>query len=602
MRSSRSMHALVLVLTAAFASAAGAQLPDSAESQATGAHVQAPSAPDASNEADPGSSQAAPTQAGPAQTAQAKAVSNPAATPVSSTTDASASAHANSTDASPDITASADAEGSPGSESAVEAAKKAAPAVRTSDEAPSPPATPAASDAGDRGTDSSSQPIETGKAAVGSSRDRTPPHEPPAAAGGESNSDAEPAGPTAASKTKPTDEAKPTETLASTDAAPSKATAPDSAKTVQSPPSQAPGPSTETKAQTPQTSAVPVAVEPPAPPPHPELAVATGGGAFTQAYQQAVIAPFASRTGVNVTAAGSEVDSSDVVILDASELAHRCNAGELASLEIAALKPRAATPETDLQEDFLQGALKPCGIAALAWSNLFVYDPNSFEKRAPQSVSDVFDTRRFPGKRALPKDGRGLVEAILVADGVPADAVYRVLETSNGINRILKTLKRLGTNIIWYDQLSQAVALLRSGEAAIAFTSNGHAFTEQARSGPLGLIWDGQVLHASYFAIPKTASEPEHAKELIAFSANPTQLTGIVRQIPYGPMRRSAVAGAVGMRHMVTGQELGPFLPTAPDNMRTAVLFDPIWWEANGARMAGALRIARIGPPLPTRP
>jgi hypothetical protein len=67
-------------------------------------------------------------------------------------------------------------------------------------------------------------------------------------------------------------------------------------------------------------------------------------------------------------------------------------------------------------------------------------------------------------------------------------------------------------------------------------------------------------------------------------------------------MRRSALAVALGMRHAVTGQEIGPFLPTAPENMRSAVRFDPVWWEANGGRMEATLRIARKGPPIPTRP
>jgi putative spermidine/putrescine transport system substrate-binding protein len=143
---------------------------------------------------------------------------------------------------------------------------------------------------------------------------------------------------------------------------------------------------------------------------------------------------------------------------------------------------------------------------------------------------------------------------------------------------------------------------VRQGKATIAFTSNGHAFVEQARNGSLGVIWDGEVLHPSYFAIPRSVSNEALAKEFIAFASRPEQLVGLVRQIPYGPMRRSAIAGALGVRHAVTGQELGPFLPTAPENLRTAVRFNPAWWEANAERIETALRIVRQGPPLPQRP
>lgn len=335
-------------------------------------------------------------------------------------------------------------------------------------------------------------------------------------------------------------------------------------------------------------------------PSHPELAVVTGGGAFAQAYKQVVLEPFAAETGITISDASENGKSGDLLLLDGAELARRCSSGDLITLELPAISPTATGATA--QDDYLDGALKPCGIAALAWSNLFVYDPAKFEKRSPRTVADVFDTRRFPGKRALPRDGRGLVEALLISDGVSAGDVYGVLETSDGANRVLKKLKSLGADVIWYEHLSEAIDLVREGKAAFAFTSNGHAFTEQARGGPLGFIWDGQILHPSFFAIPKSTSEEASAKELLAFASRPEQLASLVRQIPYGPMRRSAIAGAVGMRHAVTGQGIERFLPTAPDNLRTAVRFDPVWWDANADRIETVMRIARQGPPLPARP
>ncbi len=366
---------------------------------------------------------------------------------------------------------------------------------------------------------------------------------------------------------------------------------PDAAKSAAT---ETPAPLTE--AATP----APAPVEP-SPPPKPKLAVAVGGGAFAQAYRQLVLDPFSSESGVEITETGDANATSDIVMLDAAELARRCGKGDLVKLEIAAFSPNAASPAS-ARDDFLDGALKPCGVASFAWSNLFVYDPAKFERRAPRSLEDVLDAKRYPGKRALPRDGRGLVEALLVADGVAPGDVYRVLETADGISRILKKMRALGSDVVWYDRVSEAIGLVRSNKATIAFTSNGHAFTGQARSGRLGLIWDGQVLHPSYFAISKSAGEPDQAMKLLALSSRPEKLAAIVREIPYGPMRRSALAVALGMRHAVTGQEIGPFLPTAPENMRSAVRFDPVWWEANGGRMEATLRIARKGPPVPTRP
>lgn len=618
MRPYRSLHALTLVLTAALASAAAAQSPDPAQSQTKDVPVQAPNATEGSPQPEAQTVQPEQTQASPAAAKPAHAepeVAEPtkseaAADPAPrSTTDSLAETpkptRTDSDDNDPAAAAArapGDAEGGPGAATAGESSPSPSPATQAAGEAPATPPAPAASSAEQSDAAAPSSAAVPDEAAKDPGRDTATQREPAAAGTNEITPDTKPEAAAATPAAKPADDA-PAEGPAATGAASTPAPIPDgSGQAAQSPPAAPSGAPDDAPANAPKAPAAAAVAAPSEPPAPPQIAVATGGGAFAQAYQHAVIEPFSAKTGLNVTEAGTDADSSDVVMLDALELTRRCGAGELVSLEIAELKPSAATSGADVQADFLQGALKPCGIAALAWSNLFVYEPKAFAKRAPQSVSDVFDTRRYPGKRALPKDGRGLLEAILVADGVAPDEVYTVLGTSDGTNRIVKTLKKLGANIVWYDKVSDAVALLRSGEATIAFTSNGHAFTEQARSGPLGLIWDGQVLHASYFAVPKSAKQPEHAKELIAFSANPTQLAGIARQIPYGPMRRSALAGAVGMRHAVTGQELGPYLPTASENMRTAVRFDPVWWEENSARMEAALRIVRVGPPLPTRP
>lgn len=623
MRPYRSLHALTLVLTAALASAAGAQSPDPAQSQTKDVPVQAPNATEGSPQPEAQTLQPEQTQASPAAAEPARAApeaaepdkSEAAADPAPlSTADSLAETpeptRTNADDNDPAAAAArapGDAEGGPAAATAGESSPQPSPATQAAGETPSTsPATaspaPGASSAEQSGAAAASSAAVPDEAAKDPGQDTATQRQPAAAGTNAATPDTKPEAAAATPAAKPADNG-PGEVPAATDAAAPPAPSSDgSGQAAQSPPAAPSGAPDDAPANAPKAPAAAAVAAPSEPPAPPQIAVATGGGAFAQAYQHAVIEPFSAKTGLNVTEAGTDADSSDVVMLDALELSRRCGAGELVSLEIAELKPSAATSGADVQADFLQGALKPCGIAALAWSNLFVYEPKAFAKRAPQSASDVFDTRRYPGKRALPKDGRGLLEAILVADGVAADEVYTVLGTSDGTNRIVKTLKKLGANIVWYDRISEAVALLRSGEASIAFTSNGHAFTEQARSGPLGLIWDGQVLHASYFAVPKSAKQPEHAKELIAFSANPTQLAGIARQIPYGPMRRSALAGAVGMRHAVTGQELGPYLPTASENMRTAVRFDPVWWEENSARMEAALRIVRVGPPLPTRP
>lgn len=379
---------------------------------------------------------------------------------------------------------------------------------------------------------------------------------------------------------------------------PAAAAAPDS-------PPQAPASAAAPAREMPDAASTAAPAAPPAAaiePPKPRLAVDSGSGAFASAYRSAVLQPFAKEAGIEVVAqTADDAASADVVVISRDELDRGCKSGALLSFATAEIMPTsAAAPEEDGALQRMRGAHSDCGIPWLSWSRVFVYDPTHFEKRAPSSIADMFNVKRFPGKRALPANGRGLFEMLLAADGVAADEIYVTLESLNGVQRAMRKLKSLSGNIVWYDRMGEAIGLIRDGKAEIAMTSNTHAFIERARSGPLEIVWDGQVLSADYLAIAKTARERDRALALVTFAGAPEQVAKIAAQLPYGPM--SSAALRLASHHAVTGQELAPFLPTAPANLQKAIRFDPEWWAVNGERLQDALKTEIHGPPPPSRP
>lgn len=358
------------------------------------------------------------------------------------------------------------------------------------------------------------------------------------------------------------------------------------------------GPAAIGTANEPQAE-TPAAVATAAPQAPPQLRVPLGTGAYAAAYEAAVLKPFTSATGIE--ASGPETTSGtgalDVVSVDAAALEQGCASGKLR--DVSALEGL-----TIPAEDLVEATAKRCGVATLAWSSIFVFDRDGFKSRAPRSLKDVFNAKMFPGKRALPRDGRGVLEAALIAEGVAPAEVYSRLATDDGMRQALDEVASLGSSIAWYDNADDAIELLRSGTASIALTSNSRAFFDTARRGPLEFIWDGQVYDVDYLALPAKGGNPAAAERFVAFAAAPQQLAAIARQIPYGPMRRSALP-LVG-RHAATGEKLDPFLPTSDENLATAVRFDPTWWRDNAANVASALKDAtmRTGgtpPPLPIR-
>lgn len=314
------------------------------------------------------------------------------------------------------------------------------------------------------------------------------------------------------------------------------------------------------------------------------MRVAAVQGAYGAAYSAAVLKPFSAATAIEVaTATGN--DALDVVAIDAATLERQCGSGELRELP-----PGLTNAAGGATPDFLDGGLQRCGAATFAWSSLFVADPAKFTKRQLRTIKDVFNTRAFPGKRALPRNARGVLEAALMADGVAPASVYERLATEAGMQQALAEISAIGGDIVWYDKPDEAIALIRSGKAAVALTSNTRAFLDAARRGPLDLIWDGQVYDVEYLAIPAKTANAGEAEKLIAFATSTDQLVAVARQIPYGPMRRSAVERS--RKHSVTGEDLTGYLPTEPANMATALRFNSAWWAANSERVAAAVAAA----------
>jgi putative spermidine/putrescine transport system substrate-binding protein len=333
------------------------------------------------------------------------------------------------------------------------------------------------------------------------------------------------------------------------------------------------------------------AAQAPASEPEPaKLKVAIWSGAYGAAQQEVVIKRFKTKRDIDVEviirSKGAPIDldggdrdvSLDAVEFSAAEVETGCSAGQL--LEIATgERAHDVTGSDAARADFMPGSLKPCGIGAFAWSHVMAIDRAAFKKDKPQTLADIFDVKRFPGKRALIKDPRFLLEAALMADGAMPGEVYGLLATAEGQNRALAKLAQIGKEIIWVDSSKAAIQALASGDAAVAQTFSGRAFFAVARGLPLDIIWDGQIYSMTYWAIPAKSTRQELAREFLRFATEPQQLAAIAQRFPYGPTRTSALA--LTKRHLTAGLDLDAFLPTAPENLSTALAHDEGWWRDN---------------------
>ncbi len=325
------------------------------------------------------------------------------------------------------------------------------------------------------------------------------------------------------------------------------------------------------------------------------LRIGTWGGAYEVAQQAALFKPFEQVSGIRIQTTdytgGLEVFKErpppDILDMLEDEAEAACQAGLLKPISHASLL--AAKTSTELQyqalannddfslEDFHLGVFGRCSVAHLTYSTLIAYDETAFTGEKPVRIDDLFDLQRFPGKRALQRSPAALFEWAMMAEGVPLGQIYDLLSTERGLRLVTRRIEVLRNQVIWWDDPAEAVALLRQGDVVMASGYNGRFFDAWSRGAPINMIWDGQIIDRSVWAMPKTsAADKLSTLAFLRFALQPERLAHVARLIPYGPLRYSAFR-YIGL-HPDTGMVMSDHLPTAGHHLANALYRDTRWY------------------------
>ena len=171
-----------------------------------------------------------------------------------------------------------------------------------------------------------------------------------------------------------------------------------------------------------------------------------------------------------------------------------------------------------------------------------------------------------------------------MADGVPVDQLYRVLSTESGVARAFKAIDRIKQNIVWWEEGSQPVELLRNRKVVMTSAWNGRIFSAiKDRNEDLAIVWDGQVWDMDVWVIPKGTANLKEALDFIVFASDPKRMAVQTEHIAYAPVRKSAMA--------FVGDSVRKYLPTAKENALNVLPIGYEWWATHEQAMEG--RFAR---------
>jgi putative spermidine/putrescine transport system substrate-binding protein len=312
-----------------------------------------------------------------------------------------------------------------------------------------------------------------------------------------------------------------------------------------------------------------------------ELTITSWGGAYQDSQKKAYFEPYAAM-GHKITEAEyngevakikamveAKAITWDVIDVDSATALQGCAEGALEVIDWAKLGVDKAK--------MLGADVSECSVPTIVFGTVFGYDTSKLAN-GPTSINDMFDLAKFPGKRGLQKNPTVNLEWALIADGVPAADVYKVLGTPEGVDRAFKKLDTIKSEIIWWEAGAQAPQLLADGQVVMTSAWNGRLQKPIDVDGkPFKIVWDHQALDWDLWSITKGTPKMEEAYRFLAFASGAVPQAEQTKYIAYGPANADAIPN-------VDPKTL-PNLPTAPDNLKTAWNLDTQFWADNGDQL-----------------
>jgi putative spermidine/putrescine transport system substrate-binding protein len=302
--------------------------------------------------------------------------------------------------------------------------------------------------------------------------------------------------------------------------------------------------------------------------------VCSYGGALQEAQRRAYFKPFEELTGIKVIEAEGPDIAKVKAMVETGNIEYDVTEQEGSSvLSLAAKGDYWEKIDYNLFDtDNIDAAFRhEHHVDMLPYAQVFAYRKDAFGGKVPQNNKDLWDTKGFPGPRALMGGGALSpdLEVALMADGVAPSQVYPV-----DIDRALASLRRIKPQVVkWWGSGAQPAQLLADDEVVMATAWNGRIAAIQAAGAPVEVVWQDQLLRNDCWAVLKNAPNKVNAQKFAAFITLAAPQARLSSLITYGFVNNKAAA--------LLPPERLKLLPTAPDTKPRLINYDAAWWSAN---------------------
>ncbi len=331
------------------------------------------------------------------------------------------------------------------------------------------------------------------------------------------------------------------------------------------------------------------------------VTIASWGGAYTEMQRLGPAAYAEKKTGiktkfVNYSGGLSELKAQkksgkikwDIMDVFAFDTIIGCDEGLFHKFDFD--KDFAPAPDgTPASQDFLTLMPNKCAVGNILYSWTWAYNTNNV-KGTPKTIKDFFDTKKFPGKRALYKSALSNLEIALAADGVkPGNGganIYKILSTKKGRQRALYKINDLCADpqggCVFWSAGAQPAKLLASGEVVMSTAWNGRLFNAKMEGLPIKQVWDAQIIDYEFFVLVKNGPNYKNGKALKILREMTSTAGGAsqLKYIAYAPWRRSAIDYVKDREPFYKDGKTNmlPQMSTAPQNTKNFIFIDFLHW------------------------
>lgn len=298
---------------------------------------------------------------------------------------------------------------------------------------------------------------------------------------------------------------------------------------------------------------------------------ASWGGSFQKAERAAFLTPAEKALGIvikedttnGIADVRAQVQSGsptwDIAELGSNSCAQAKEEGLIEPLDYNVINTKGLAP----------GLVDSHWVGILYYATVFGWSTEKFGDKGPRNWADFWDAKKFPGARAIYAKPYYNLESAMLAAGKKPSEVYPI-DIELGFD-MLKKLKP-SVSVFWKSG-AQSAQLMKDGEVDMISIWNGRIGNAIKDGAKADFTFNQQILDFDCLIIPKGAKNKDLAMKAINEFLKAENQAELPFHINYGPINDNAF----DVPNKITA-EMAANLPSAPENRKKAVIFNPNWW------------------------